>query len=643
MPSNFRGQGYSKLKKACLKKGELFEDPEFPANNKSLFFSKIDNDVVWMRPKELCKVPRLVVEGVSCDDLNQGSLGNSWFVNACTSLAQEPKMWQRVVVDHRTQEWSDKNQYAGIFRFQFWRFGDWVDVVVDDRLPTKDGKLIFCHSKSRNEFWSALLEKAYAKLYGDYESLNFGYVADALVDFTGGVSEKLETSTLFLDKPENMQELFNKLTDASENKALINAKIECTEDAVGQEAADGLVLGLGYNVTDVKLVQVSRSLQGAVGSDKLLLLRLFNPWGDKEWTGAWSDSKFYRYRSPEWRRVPKSEWEKMGVKFRQEGEFWMSFSDFIQNFSSIQICHFVNTSFFSLKKTWNESSMHSKWSHSGRNGGSNYFSPTFLSNPQYLFDITGASDRIMISLEQHDVGGGRQFLGQDLNMIGFHVMKVEENRKYRVHVPGDKMFTSDYVKSRSVYGTTVLKRGRYVIVPTTKEQGATGDFLLRLYTGSAAGGSGVSGSSRALEKECPSSGCPCVAGYSMVTTITVESAEDLVLPVKAKGKGSLDPMVSIKCEGEKVKSVSCVGTNAPTWSIKATFYRKKPHLPITVDVLNHNMLKNDLLGTATIPDIGTVSGEDKEYDLFIVVKKENERVPGKIRVNIKSSYDLTEL
>ena len=53
--------------------------------------------------------------------------------------------------------------YQGMVCFRFWRFGMWIDVYIDDRLPTVSGKLIYASCTNPSEFWVSLIEKAYAK------------------------------------------------------------------------------------------------------------------------------------------------------------------------------------------------------------------------------------------------------------------------------------------------------------------------------------------------------------------------------------------------------------------------------------------------------------------------------------------------
>lgn len=77
---------------------------------------------------------------------------------------------------------------AGIYRFKFFRLGEWIDVIIDDDIPT----LNRANPSSEGEWWLPLLEKAYAKFSGSYKNMNGVSLSWALQELSGGMSVELE-------------------------------------------------------------------------------------------------------------------------------------------------------------------------------------------------------------------------------------------------------------------------------------------------------------------------------------------------------------------------------------------------------------------------------------------------------------------
>ena len=65
------------------------------------------------------------------------------------------------------------------------------------------------------------------RLFGDYETLIKGHSVDALVDFTGGVPERLILGDMDLVRNEDkLQDFFCKLLDASADRSLVMCSLD---------------------------------------------------------------------------------------------------------------------------------------------------------------------------------------------------------------------------------------------------------------------------------------------------------------------------------------------------------------------------------------------------------------------------------
>ncbi|XP_063340760.1 calpain-11-like [Pelmatolapia mariae] len=472
-PAKFKNQDFAQIKDYCLRKGGLFVDNAFPLNGRSLgdlpnMSPSQESEVKWLRPADLLREQRnkdkpvFCTDGTSRFDFGQGEVGNCWFLSAISALTFQENLMAQVVPTDQCFE-----GYAGIFHFRFCRFGKWVDVVIDDNLPTINKRLLSVSSKCGNEFWAPLLEKAYAKLCGSYADMHAGFPSEACKDFTGGVNQTYKLKEM---NSAGHGDLWLTLNRATQCQSLICCWTYHKEGALVSDT--GLVNGHAYSVTDVTEVELNGS--------KVRLVRVMNPWGKREWNGKWSD------KSDLWNKV-RPEVRKKCFD-RDDGEFWMQMEDFCSYFAYVSICcetpNFTDGDF---KCQWKCMIYDGSWA-AGKSAGGAVNHSTFATNPQYRIQVSVIDKKepgdknIVLSLMQKPHQGNRKEIR--LHPAGLTIYKTPQGRLQHDFFQRNRPVKAQQAYSYERDHTELhsLEPGEYVIIPSTFNPNMTADFILTVYT-----------------------------------------------------------------------------------------------------------------------------------------------------------------
>lgn len=328
-------------------------------------------------------------------DIMQGVLGDCWLLGAFCCLATRADMLQNLVLIDEMK--------CGAVVIQFFKNGKWHPLLIDTRLPCnpKTKKLIYAHCQTEEEFWVSFLEKAYAKIYGNYEELNGGKMPEALVDLTGGVTEKLSLKKLLGEQQQPPQvqamkaaELWRNLKQNYQIGYVMGCSLNDKNSKV-EMSPEGIVYNHAYGILSV------RELMG------VKLIRIRNPWGRGEWRGSFSDD------DDNWDNY-KGLREALGHELKDDGTFWMEFKDWYINYNKLYIAKI-------FPSTWQQYSIPLVWN-AKTNGGRmfssliSHIAPDFVSkgdknldsddkwfnNPQIRFTITKTVKTMYICLMQPD-------------------------------------------------------------------------------------------------------------------------------------------------------------------------------------------------------------------------------------------------
>ena len=312
----------------------------------------MSSSIYYERVYTTDKLSNQVVIGPTLDpgDIDQGMLGDCYFLSGISAMAQ-------LEYDYRlrgtilTDDVNDK----GVFGMQAYVMGTPFDLVVDDIIPFSNfGTLripVFTQQADDNSLYAMLLEKAWAKVNGFYES-TVGGSTDEFFDFVSAVpTEYFQTSdrdTINSD-PEKLFQMVGQFVQ--QGYPVSGGVPPCTPE---EAAVSGLVCAHAYSVHGAANVTTADG-----GYDLLISVR--NPHGKDNWYGAYNDT------SAEMTDAVKEQ-----LNFEEnanDGYVWMRASDYITYFNSLYVGYYRDN-------YWN-----------------NYMLMENLSNTTHTFSVTFTQDQ----------------------------------------------------------------------------------------------------------------------------------------------------------------------------------------------------------------------------------------------------------
>ncbi|KAF7334595.1 Calpain catalytic domain-containing protein [Mycena venus] len=345
----------ARIAKQCKARNTRYRDPDFDLGNdrgrclNGLVVSEVYTPSDVQRVTDLFENPEFFSNNAYSNEIIQGNCANCWFISALAATSMVEGLVEKYCVA--------RDEQVGVYGFVFWRDVRWVSVIIDDLLYTSVPKfeelsiaektlfqndkdkynasarkgshsMYFSRSGKVGETWVSLVEKAYAKLHGDYGSLCSGYVpvsSQGVEDLTGGVSSFVQTRDI-LDKDRFWKD---ELLNANKDRifACCFQGLNPTRNGDFNATISGLQSKHSYSI--IKTLEFR--------GKRFLVIR--NPSGQTGWNGPFSDG------SKEWTPELMNALPQMGHQFGAAGQFIMEYKDFLACFAQIDRTRLFDSTF----------------------------------------------------------------------------------------------------------------------------------------------------------------------------------------------------------------------------------------------------------------------------------------------------------